>query len=278
MAKKQSIEVQGLTIFIDRIDDNDFVSLTDIAKRTERTPKDVIRDWIRNRGTLLFLETWEKVHNPDFKGVQMRSFKELADDNRALISPQRYIETTGAIGLISKSGRYGGTYAHADIALEFCSWLSPDFKVYFVKEFTRLKEDEARLLGQSWNIQRLLTRANYHLQSASVRENLVPIVQWNTKLEGLRQASEADLLNLIVFGMTAKEWRSSNPEKKGNIRDHATKLELVVLSNLQAINAMLIEDKMDKKQRADKLLRVATTEMQTLRQIKPIGELKKLKG
>lgn len=275
MAKKK-IEVQGLTIYIDKIDGKDFICLTDIAKRTERAPKDVIRDWIRNRSTLLFLETWETVHNADFKSEQMRSFKELADDNRLLISPQRYIETTGAIGLISKSGRYGGTFAHSDIALEFCSWLSPDFKVYFVKEFTRLKDAEAKLLGESWNIQRLLTKANFHLQTAAVRENIVPLLQQSTKVEGFYHASEADQLNLIVFGMTAKEWKKANPKLKGNIRDHATKLELVILNNLQAINAVLIGDGMAKELRSKKLLQIAATQMEVLLNTKPLKELESL--
>lgn len=275
MAKKQ-IEVQGLRIIIDRIDNKYFISLTDIAKRTERAAKDVIRDWMRNRSTLLYLETWETVHNPNFKGVQMRSFKELADDNRVLISPQRYVEQTAAIGLISKSGRYGGTFAHSDIALEFCSWLSPDFKVYFVKEFTRLKEQEAALIGESWNIQRLLTKSNFHIQAAAIRENIVPLMQHNTKLESFYHASENDQLNMIVFGFTAKEWKQANPKLKGNIRDHATKLELVILNNLQAINAVLIEDGMKKKERGSKLLKIATTQMRVLMDREPIKVLSKL--
>ena len=277
MAKK-SINVQGLEIVIIEQDSSDLISLTDIAKHSSDEPRFVIRNWLSTQNTINYLGEWESLHNPGFNRAGFRTFRDEFFERPFSLTPSRWIELTQAKGITSKAGRYGGTYAHQDIAINFCYWINPVFQIYLIKEFQRLKEEEAARLGESWSIQRTITKANHYLQTASVREHLVPLMQWNTKFEGLHQASEADLLNLIVFGMTAKEWRSANPEKKGNIRDHATKLELVVLNNLQAINAMLIEDKMGKKQRADKLLRVATTEMQTLFQVKPIEDLKKLKG
>lgn len=272
MAKK-IIEVLGLEIVIEQVDNEDYISLTDIAKQTERKPADSISDWLRNSATLLFIQTWERLHNPNFKVGQMQDFRILATDNRKAISPQRLISETNAIGIVSKSGRYGGTYAHSDIATNFCNWLSPEFQVYFIKEFKRLKEEEAARLGQSWDIQRLLTKANFHIQSASIRDNIVPLMQQNTKVESFYHASEVDMLNMIIWGMTAKEWKLANPSKKGNIRDHATKLELVILNNLQAINAVLIDDGMAKKARADKLLKIATSHMQVLLNSEPIKKL-----
>jgi hypothetical protein len=275
---KQKINIKGVDIAVDDRDKNKYYSLTDLAKGVEGDVSEIIRRWLRTQKTVDFLAVWEEVHNPNFNLSQMNQIKLNLSRESFYISVKKWAESTNAIGIESKAGRYGGTYAHADIALHFANWLSPEFYVYMIQEFQRLKEEEAARLGESWSIQRTITKANHYLQTASVREHLVPLMQWNTKYEGLHQASEADLLNLIVFGMTAKEWRSANPDKKGNIRDHATKLELVVLNNLQAINAMLIEDKMDKKKRADKLLRVATTEMQALQQVKPIEDLKKLGG
>lgn len=275
---KQKIHIKGIEIAVDDRAKDKYYSLTDLAQGVEGDVSEIIRRWLRTQKTVDFLAVWEEVHNPNFNLVEMNQIKLNLSRESFYISVKKWVDSTNAVGIESKSGRYGGTYAHADIALHFANWLSPEFYVYMIREFQRLKEEEAARLGESWNIQRTITKANHYLQTASVREHLVPMIQWNTKLEGLYQASEADLLNLIVFGMTAKEWRSANPGKKGNIRDHANKLELVVLNNLQAINAMLIEDKMDKKQRAEKLLRVATTEMQTLLQVKPIEDLKKLKG
>ena len=275
MARK-SINVQGLEIVIEEREEERFISLTDIAKQSSDEPRFVIRNWMSTQNTINYLGEWEALHNPGFNRAGFRTFRDEFFEKPFSLTPSRWLELTNAKGILSKAGRYGGTYAHQDIATNFCYWINPVFQIYLIKEFQRLKEEEAARLGSSWNIQRTITKANHYLQTASVRQHLVPMMHWNTKREGLYQASEADLLNLIVFGMTAKEWRAANPDKKGNIRDHATKLELVVMANLQAINAMLIEDKTDKKRRADKLLKVATTEMQTLMEIKPIGELKKL--
>ena len=275
MAKKK-INVQGLEIVIIQEDKEVFISLTDVAKQSSDEPRFVIRNWMSTQNTINYLGEWETIHNTDFNRAGFRTFRDEFFEKPFSLTPQRWIELTQAMGIISKAGRYGGTYAHRDIAINFCYWINPIFQIYLIKEFQKLKEEEALRLGESWSVQRIITKANHYLQTTSVRENLVPMMDWNTKREALYQASEADLLNMIIFGMTAKEWRIANPDKKGNIRDHATKLELVVMSNLQAINAMLIEEGMDKKLRANKLLKVATSEMQTLIETKPIDELKKL--
>jgi len=277
MAQK-SINVQGLEITIVEQSEGDFISLTDLAKNASDEPRFVIRNWMSTQNTINYLGEWEAIHNDGFNRAGFRTFRDEFFEKPFSLTPNRWLELTNAKGIISKAGRYGGTYAHRDIAVNFCYWMNPIFQIYLIKEFQRLKEEEALRLGESWSIQRTLTKANHYLQTNTVRQHLVPISQWNTKLEGLYQATEADLLNLIVFGISAKEWRAANPDKKGNIRDHATKLELVVLNNLQAINAMLIEDGMGKNERADKLLKVATTEMQALMEIKPLDDLKQLGG
>ena len=205
MAKKK-ITVDGTTI---RINKDSYVSLTDIAKRsTDREPAQVIRGWLRNTNTINFLATWEEVHNSDFKPVQMDRFRKQASDNRKKISAQSFIEQTEAIGLTSKSGRYGGTFAHSDIALNFCYWLSPEFQVYFLKEFQRLKEDEAKRLNIEWNIRRELTKAHYPMLKEAVLNALPP----EENKAGFYLADEADLINQIVFGMTAKQWKAKNPK------------------------------------------------------------------
>lgn len=275
--KNQTITVRGLEIVIERIDSEDYISLTDIAKQTERKPADSIADWLRNSATLLFLQTWEFLHNENFKVGQMHDFRINASDNRKSISPQRYIEETNAIGLISKSGRYGGTFAHSDIATNFCNWLSPEFQVYFIKEFKRLKEDEAERLGLSWNLRRELTKANYPIHTDAVRTNLVPLIDWNTKRESFHFASEADLLNVVVFGTTAKQWKAANPEAKGNLRDSASIKALQVLANMESINAALIEQGFNKDERLTILTRRAERELAILEESKALQSPKRLK-
>ncbi len=274
---KQKITVEGLSIALERVEGVDYVSLTDIAKQTERSPAESIRDWLRNSSTLLFLETWETLHNPNFKVGQMHQFRNDASDNRKTVSPQRYIEETGAIGIISKSGRYGGTLANSDIALNFCYWLSPSFQVYFIQEFQRLKEQEAGALGLSWSLRRELAKANYHIHTDAVRSNLVPLMEWNTKKESLHFASEADLLNLAVFSTTAKQWKTLNPDAKGNLRDSASVKELQVLANMESINAALIEQGFTKEERLAVLSRRAERELTILEEVKALQEVKKLK-
>lgn len=278
MAKKKTITVQGTEIRLKRHEGQDYFCLTDIARYEDRRTDSIIQNYLRNGGNLDFLATWETLHNQNFNPMNFNGIRSRVGAGAFVLSVKEWIEKTGAKGIISSPGRYGGTFAHKDIALQFATWISPEFYLYMVKEFDRLKTQEAQMLGESWNIQRLMTKANHYLQTTSVRENLVPLLQWNTRMEALYQASEADMLNLIVFGMKAKGWAAANPAKKGNIRDHATKLELIVLNNLQAINAMLIEDKMDKKGRAEKLLQVAATQMQVLMATIPVKELKEKSG
>lgn len=272
MAKKQ-INVDGVVISINKMNKDSYISLTDIAKRADARTDLVLSNWLRNAGTMDFLFEWETIYNADFNPFKFEGIRKEAGKVGFVMTAKKWIQTTNAIGIISKAGRYGGTYAHQDIALEFCSAISARFKLLLIREFQRLKEEEAQLLGESWNIQRLLTKSNFHIQTAAIRENLVPLMQKGTKLEGFYHASELDMLNLIIFGMTAKEWKQANPEKKGNVRDHANKLQLVVLNNLQAINAVLIEDGMPKKDRANKLLKIATTHMQVLFDTEPIKRL-----
>jgi KilA-N domain len=271
---KHKINVQGLTISIEKNEMGDYISLTDIAKQSERKAGLIIIDWLRNRSTLRFLETWEQRYNPGFKVMQMRNFKEQVDDTRLDITPQRFIEETGAIGMTSKAGRYGGTYAHQHIALNFCYWISPEFQVYFIQEFERLKKDEAEQQGLSWNLRRELSKANYPIHTDAVRENLVPLLDWNTKREGLHFANEADLLNMAVFGMTAKQWREANPAAKGNIRDSATEVQLQVLANMESTNATLINMGFTKDERYASLSQRAAREIEIL---EAAGQVKKLK-
>jgi len=274
---KQKMNVEGLPVSIEKINGAEYVSLTDIAKQTERKPADSINDWLRNASTLLFIETWEALHNPSFKVGQMHEFRISAADNRKALTPQRFIEETAAIGIISKSGRYGGTLAHSDIALNFCYWLSPSFQVYFLKEFQRLKADEAERLGLSWNLRRELSKANYHIHTDAVRENLVPLLDWNTKRESLHFANEADLLNLAVFGITAKQWKQANAGAKGNIRDNANERELQVLANMESANALLIENGFSKDERFTILAKRAARELEILADVRAADEIKKLK-
>jgi len=248
---KQKIIVDGTTI---RINQEDYVSLTDIAKRsTDREPSQVIRGWLRNSGTVNFLATWEKVHNPSFKHVQMDRFREQASDNRRKISAQSFIEQTDAICMTSKSGRYGGTFAHSDIALNFCYWLSPEFQVYFLKEFQRLKEQEAKQLNIEWNIRRELAKAHYPMLKESVMENLPT----GAKKPGFYLADEADLINQLVFGMTAQQFRAKYPSLKGNMRDNATVEQLLLVSDLQIVDSLLLKWQCDKPQRIEILEKFA---------------------
>ena len=251
MAKKK-LTVDGTTI---RINEENYVSLTDIAKRsTDREPAQVLRSWLRNTNTINFLATWEEVHNSDFKPVQMDRFRKQASDNRKKISAQSFIEQTEAIGLTSKSGRYGGTFAHSDIALNFCYWLSPEFQVYFLKEFQRLKEDEAKHLNLEWNIRRELAKAHYPM----LKEAVINALPSQENKAGFYLADEANLINTIVFGMTAKEWRAKNPKTgRQNMRDFATLEQLLLVSDLQVVDSLLIKWDCDKELRIEMLEKFA---------------------
>ena len=256
------INVKGRDITIFNKEEADYICITDIArfKDSDRTD-DLIRNWLRNRNTIEYLGIWEQLNNPDFKPVEFDGFKKQAGLNSFTLTPKQWIEKTGAIGIISKSGRYGGTYAHKDIAFEFASWISVEFKLYLIKEFQRLKEEEHRQLG--WDIKRNLARINYRIHTDAIKENLIPPEVTGKQLNNI-YASEADVLNIALFGMTAKDWRECNPGKKGNIRDDANGAQLVCLSNLENFNALFISEGMEQKDRLRKLNAIAIQQMRLL--------------
>ncbi|HYK75577.1 MAG TPA: KilA-N domain-containing protein [Daejeonella sp.] len=264
MAKKQTLIVQGISISTFKIDNENYISLTDIARnKNADEPKDVVKNWMRSRTTIEFLGLWEQLNNPDFKGVEFDSFLFEAGANSFTLSPSRWIENTNAKGVISKPGKNGGTFAHQDIAFEFASWVSSGFKLYLIKEFQRLKEDESNRLQLEWNFQRTLAKVNYHIHTDAIKENLIPVTLSKSQISFI-YANEADVLNVALFGKTAKQWRDANPSKKGNIRDYAPIEQLVVLSNMESINAMLIHQGMEQAQRLVQLNQMAITQMKAL--------------
>ena len=223
-----------------------------------------IYNWMRNRNTLELIGIWEQIHNPDFKGLEFETFRKQAGLNSFSLTPRKWIDATGAIGFQSRAGRYGGgTYAHKDIAFEFGSWLSPEFKLYLIKEFQRLKDDENDRLHLEWNLQRILAKVNYRIHTDAIKETLIPGVI-TKKQATITYANEADLLNVALFGKTAKEWRMDNPEAKGNIRDHAPLEQLVVLTNLESLNAVFIRQGLAPSERLIRLNQVAITQMRSL--------------
>jgi hypothetical protein len=264
MVKNQKIEVKGNEITIIKSEAYDYISLTDIARLKDEDNTDkIIQNWLRNRNTIELLGLWELMYNPNFKPLEFEGFKKQAGLNSFVLTPKKWIETTHAIGIISKSGRYGGTFAHKDIAFEFASWISIEFKLYIIKEFQRLKEIESKSEQLEWNFQRTLAKVNYKIHTDAIKENLIP--QIVDKLQtSFVYASEADVLNMALFGMTAKQWRDQNPKETGNIRDQATIQQLVVLSNLESINAMLIDQKLPQNQRLIQLNKIAILQMKSL--------------
>ncbi len=213
-------------------DNNDYICLTDMAKsKNSEFPADVIKNWLRTRFTMDFIGSWEIIHNPNFKLVEFDQFRNQAGVNSFVLNPEKWINLTGAVGMTTSSGRYGGTYAHKDIAFEFGSWLSPEFKLYLIKEFQRLKEDENRRLSLDWNINRILTKLNYRIHTDAIKEHIVPHLISKDQ-ESFIYADEADILNVAMFGKTAKQWRDENVGKEGNIRDYATIEQLLVLANM----------------------------------------------
>ncbi len=262
--QKRILNVQGTPIGLISEQGEEFISLTDVAKyRNEDEPYSVINNWMRSRSTISFLGLWEKLNNTNFKPIEFERFKIDAGSNYFVLSPLRWIRTTHAIGIISKSGRYGGTFSHKDIAFEFASWISPEFKLYLIMEFQRLKEDENARLSQHWNLNRTLSKINYRIQTDAIRETLIPKLLNKSQVHFV-YASEADLLNMALFGMTAKEWRVANPDAEGNIRDMATIEQLVVLSNMESINALLIAQGHLQSERLEQLNFVAITQMKSL--------------
>lgn len=242
---------------------NEFISLTDIAKYKSNEPNDVIRNWMRLKDTIEFLGLWEKLHNPDFKPVEFDGFRNEAGANVFTMSPQKWIEGVNAKGIVSKSGRYGGTFAHSDIAFEFASWVSAEFKLYIIKDYKRLKNDENSRLSLNWNLNRELSKLNYKIHTDAIKENLIP-PELTPQQIAFTYASEADMLNMVLFGKTAKMWREENTDKKGNIRDYATINQLLVLVNLESYNAILIEQKKTQSERIVLLRNMAIKQLQTL--------------
>jgi len=260
---RASINANGTEITVlSKGDDNDYISLTDIARyKNPDEPKDVVKNWMRNRSTIEFLGLWEQLNNPDFKGVEFDSFKYEAGSNAFTLSPQKWISSTKAIGLISKSGRYGGTFAHKDIAFEFASWVSAEFKLYIIKDYQRLKADENSRISLEWNVNRIISKINYKIHTDAIRDNIIPSLVTKGQ-QSFTYASEADLLNVALFGKTAREWKEQNPEAKGNIRDDATIQQLIVLSNLESMNAELIKQDLPQNRRLTILNKMAERHQQ----------------
>jgi hypothetical protein len=267
----QKITVQGVAITIIKSDDAEFISLTDMLKAKDGDF--FIADWLRNRNTVEFLGIWERVHNPNFNYGEFAIIKSQAGLNSYKLSVKEWTEKTNAIGLKATAGRYGGTYAHKDIAFEFSMWISPEFKVYLIKEFQRLKQDENERLNLEWNLQRTLAKINYRIHTDAIKEKIIPNPVTRAQANVI-YASEADLLNVALFGQTAKEWRENNPDKDGNIRDHAKIEQLVVLSNLESINALLVHQGMKQSERLVQLNETAITQMKSLVANKNIKRLK----
>jgi hypothetical protein len=259
--KSRVITVQGTEVSIANRHEQDYISLTDMVKNFG--DESILYNWLRNRNTIEFLGIWEQIYNPEFKPLEFDRFRSQAGLNSFALSPKKWIDATGAIGIYSKSGRGGGTYAHRDIAFEFGSWLSPEFKLYLIKEFQRLKDEESSVKALEWSFQRTLAKVNYKIHTDAIKERLIP-PRLTKAQTGIIYASEADLLNVALFGLTAAQWREANPEESGNMRDFATLEQLVVLSNLESINAVLIHQGADQPTRLTQLNGIAISQMRSL--------------
>ncbi|EFA89890.1 KilA-N domain-containing protein [Peptoniphilus lacrimalis] len=275
--KKDTIQAKGFAIQIYTEDfKNDYISLTDIARyKNVHEPKDVVKNWLRVRDTIEFLGLWETIHNPNFKGVEFDSFRKEAGTNAFTLSPQRWIENTNAIGIVSKSGRGGGTFAHPDIAMEFASWISAEFKLYLIQDYKRLKSDENSKLSLGWNLNREISKINHKIHTDAIKEYLLKDLT-NEQLS-YKYASEADMLNVALFNKRAKQWREENPDLKGNMRDYASLNELLVLANMESYNAILIGKGMEQKERMIELRKLARTQLISLEKLGDSG-IKKLEG
>ena len=273
-SKKSMIDVQGTTITILTQREEDLICLTDIAraKNAERSD-DLVRNWLRNRNTVEFLGVWERLNNPDFNSVEFDGIKIQAGLNSFALTPKQWIEKTNAIGIVSQAGRYGGTYAHKDIAFEFASWISVEFKLYLIKEFQRLKEDENSRLSLAWNLNRTLSKLNYRIHTDAIKSHLIPAAVTAAQAT-IIYANEADMLNVALFGQTAKQWRDANPEMGGNMRDYATIEQLLVLANIENMNAELIHMKLSQGDRLKRLNAIAIRQMQVLTAAPAIKQLK----
>ena len=256
---------QGIVVNTFHKNENDYVSLTDIARFKDHNRSDyVIQNWLRTRDTIEFLGIWEQINNPNFKPIEFDGFKKEAGLNSFSLTPKKWIDTVGAIGIISKSGRYGGgTFAHQDIAFEFANWISPEFRLYLIKEFQRLKLEENKKLSLGWDVKRQLTKMNYRIHTDAIKQNLIP-KYLTSKQSEIIYATEADVLNVALFGMTAKDWRDKNKGKEGNIRDYCNVIQLVVLANLEGINSDLINQQIPQSERLLKLNKIAIFQIKSL--------------
>lgn len=258
------ITVKGTEVIIISINEEDYISLTDIAKYKTSEPNIVIGNWMRNRNTIEFLGIWESLYNSSFKPLEFDGFRKESGLNAFTLSPQKWIERTNAKGIISKSGRYGGTFAHKDIAFKFASWISIEFEIYIIKEFQRLKEEEQKQIG--WTAKRELAKINYHIHTDAIKHNLIP-TELSLQQTSFVYASEADVLNMALFGITAKQWKDKNPEIKGNIRDYASINELICLSNMENINSVFINEGISQKERLIRLNRISIQQMIVLQEV-----------
>lgn len=273
---RETIQADGIEIgIISNDNENDYISLTDIAKH--ENPDDafiVINNWMRTRATIEFLGLWESLHNPNFKPIEFDRFKNESGRNAFTLSPQKWISSTNAIGIISKSGRGGGTFAHKDIAFEFASWISPEFKLYVITDYQRLKNDESNRLSSDWNIKRLIAKTNYRIHTDAIKQNLIP-ENVSIQHQSVTYANEADILNVALFGMTAKEWKKANSNAKGNIRDNATISQLIVLANIENLNATFIKEGLSQQERLLKLNKEAIYQLTTFKNNKNISKIEK---
>jgi hypothetical protein len=261
---KNKIIVQDTDIKINKYNQEDFISLTDIARYKDSKRSDyILQNWMRSKDTIEFLGLWEKINNTNFNSIEFDGIKNKAGVNSFILTPKQWINNTNAIGIISKAGRYGGTYAHKDIAFEFASWISPKFKLYLIKEFQRLKNDEIEKQKLGWDIKRTLVKMNYHIHTDAIKNNLIP-QHISKNIIPFIYATEADLLNVALFGLTSKQWSEKNPKLEGNMRDYATAEQLVVMANLESLNAQLIKQNISFEDRLVNLNEVAIEQLQLL--------------
>ena len=264
---KDTIHANGIDIGIYTQDfENEFLSLTDIARYKSDEPTAVIQNWMRNRDVIEFLGLWERLHNPNFNPLEFEGFRKQAGANAFTMSPKKWIEATNAIGIVSKAGRYGGTYAHSDIAMSFATWISPEFQLYIMKDYRRLKTDENSRLSLNWNLNREISKLNYRIHTDAIKENLIP-PELTPAQVAYTYANEADMLNVVLFGKTAKQWKDENPTVKGNMRDVATLNQLLVLANLESYNAVLINQGKSQKERMKLLRQLAIQQLRTLESV-----------
>ncbi|UWP60198.1 KilA-N domain-containing protein [Ruminococcus gauvreauii] len=274
---KDTIHANGIDIGIYTQDfENEFISLTDIARYKSDDPTAVIQNWMRNRDVIEFLGLWERLHNLDFKPLEFEGFKKQAGANAFTMSPKKWIEATNAIGIVSKAGRYGGTYAHSDIAMSFATWISPEFQLYIMKDYRRLKTDENSRLSLNWNLNREISKLNYRIHTDAIKDNLIP-PELTPAQVAYTYANEADMLNVVLFGKTARQWKDENPTVKGNMRDVATLNQLLVLANLECYNAVLINQGNKQKERMGLLRQLAVQQLQTLETVS-LNNLPKLEA